>query len=283
MSNYFITVLRVQQWYKNLLVFLPLIFSNNLFNLELLVLNIVGFLSLCFVSSANYVLNNMVDIESDKYHPEKKQRVTAMYDLGWGLCFLLSFLLLSSGLITAFLVDANFFITIAALFFLSQLYNLFLKNQLFLDVTAISINFVLRAVSGAFITNVVPSEWLIIGVFFLALFLSLCKRYGELLYLQDNAKVHKEVLNDYSEDMLVFCIIISTALLIMSYVLYSFLGEHKNLFFTIPFVLYAIFRYVFLTFNKSKVARQPEKIFLDGKMLITMSLYLGLSLGLIYL
>lgn len=283
MSNYFITVLRVHQWYKNLLIFLPLIFSNNLFNLELLALNTAGFFALCLVSSANYILNNMADMEGDKHHPEKKQRVAAMYDLGWVLCSLLSLLLLSTGLITAFLINTNFFITVSALFFLSQLYNILLKTQIFLDVTAISVNFVLRAVSGAFITKVLSSEWLILGVFFLAFFISLCKRYGELLFLQDKAKMHKKVLNDYSEDLLIFSIIVSTALLIMSYVLYSFSAEHKHLFLTIPFALYAIFRYVFLTFNESAIARNPEKIFMDGKMMITMSLYSGLSLALIYL
>lgn len=275
-------LIRINQWYKNLLVFLPIVFSKNIFNLELFFLNVIGFFCLCFVSSSNYIINNLIDIERDRYHPEKHKRVIIIEKMGFFNSLLFSVLLFLIGILIAYLLDFDFFLLVLTLFTVSQLYNFIFKNELFLDVITISVNFVLRAVSGAFITNVVPSYWLIIGVFFLAFFICISKRYAEMIYLQKNAGNHKQVLNKYDEDMIIFCMIISTALLMLSYVLYSFLGEHENLFLTIPFAIYGILRYAFLTFNCSIVSRNPEKVFTDGRMLISMSLYLAISLFIIY-
>ena len=248
--------LRPFQWYKNLLVFLALIFSGTLFNLENIGLSIIAFISLCLISSLNYVVNDFLDKERDKLHPTKRLRPIASGKLGLGSILLL----------------------ILLFFILSQLYNFFLKNVPVIDISLISINFVLRAVAGAFAIGVWVSSWLTFGVFFLALFLVVNKRFSELIELKDKATQHRKVLKFYSLKFLQLLRIFTTALLLISYTLYSFLGPYKYFFITLPVVFCAVFY-----FFKHGVFKKPELFFLDKKMLFFMILWAILAFTSIYL
>lgn len=177
-------------------------------------------------------------------------------------CILASICLVS-GIFTAFVIDNNFFYCVIALFVLSLAYSLFLKKEAFVDVLIIGINFVIRASSGAYIINVKISPWLIIGVFFLSLFLSIGKRHADLIFLNSKAAKHKEVLKVYSKENTTALMIISTALLIITYTFYSFSSDRPFLIFTLPFALYVIFRYFTLVFTGSEIARHPEKAITD--------------------
>jgi 4-hydroxybenzoate polyprenyltransferase len=279
----FFRLLRPGQWYKNLLIFLPILFSGNLFSIEGLLLTIVGFFALCFVSSSNYIINDILDIRKDKLHPEKRTRPLASGKIRIWQAVILFVSFLGFGMLLAGFLDEYFFLSILALFILTSGYSLFLKKEAFLDIIIIGINFVIRASSGAFIIDVKISPWLIIGVFFLSLFLSAGKRRADLTFLGKKAKTHKSSLKTYSNEMTNALMIIATTLLIMSYTLYSFMSEHSYLIFTLPFALYLIFRYFSLVYSGSVIARHPEKVFKDLRMMIGLFLWIAATFIILYL
>jgi 4-hydroxybenzoate polyprenyltransferase len=262
-------LLRVHQWYKNLLIFLPLIFSGNLFNFDFFVLCVFGFFSLCFVSSSLYIVNDLLDIEKDKKHPEKKLRLVASGRINFFFALFVSFILLILGLGLGFLLDFSFAVCSFLLFFLGFLYSIWLKKEVIADVIVISFNFVLRAVSGAFLIDVFISPWLVLGVFFLAFFLVVGKRHAEVLFLKDKAGVVRESLLLYSKDLTFVLMVVSTSLLIVCFSLYSFFSDHKTIFIAFPFAFYSILRYFILVIEGSVIARNPEKAFMDKRLLIS--------------
>jgi 4-hydroxybenzoate polyprenyltransferase len=147
------------------------------------------------------------------------------------------------------------------------LYSLFLKKEAFVDVLVIGINFVIRASSGAFIIDVTISHWLIIGIFFLSLFLSIGKRQADLIFLGKNAKKHRAVLEVYSRENTTALMIVATSLLVITYTFYSFSNDSPHLIFTLPFSLYVIFRYFTLVFTGSEIPRHPERTVKDYRMM----------------
>ena len=278
-----IRLLRPAQWYKNLLIFLPIIFSGNLLNLGMLLLTIAGFASLCAVSSANYIINDIIDRKKDKKHPEKKSRPLASGRIKiWQAVGILVLLLITS-IGFALPLNINFFYTVAFLLGFTLLYSLLLKREPFLDIIVIGINFVVRAIAGTFIICVEVSPWLILGVFFLALFLAVSKRHADALFLGKSAQKHRNSLKTYTPELTSALMIIATILLVMSYSLYSFLSDQTPyLIFTLPFALYLIFRYFFLVYAGSAVARHPERVFLDIRMDIALVLWIAVTFSILY-
>lgn len=242
-----------------MLIFLPIIFSGNLFNLSFLIKTIIGFIALCFVSSSQYIINDIKDIEKDKAHPEKKYRQIASGKIGKFPAFLISLFLLVLSLSISYKLNWSFTITVISLFLISIVYTFLLKNIIIADVLTISINFVLRAASGAFLIGVSISSWLILGIFFLALFLVIGKRHAELLFLGKKAEKIRKTLTGYTKELTMALMIIATTLLVMCYALYSFFSIHKGLIITIPFALYTIFKYFIFVLKGDKIARYPEK------------------------
>ena len=196
-----IKLLRPNQWYKNLLIFIAIIFSKNLLNLSYLKITFQGFVMLIIISSANYIFNDLVDLKKDILNPEKKDRPIASGKISKKLAIILFLSFLVIGLISAYKISLDLFYIVLGIVLISTLYTLLLKNIVFADLLAISSNFVLRAVSGAVIIDVFISPWLVIGIFFFALFLVTGKRYSELNYLNKNATKHRIVLKDYSKDI----------------------------------------------------------------------------------
>ncbi|MBN1645152.1 UbiA prenyltransferase family protein [Candidatus Woesearchaeota archaeon] len=279
----FFRLLRTGQWYKNLLIFLPILFSGNLFSIEGIILTFVGFFSLCFVSSSNYIINDILDIRKDQQHSEKKRRPLASGKIKIWQAVIVFSVVFAIGISLAGFLNEYFFLCALALFVLTSAYSFILKKEAFLDIIIIGINFVIRASSGAFIINVKISPWLIIGVFFLSLFLSASKRRADLSFLGKKAKEHKSSLRGYSNEITNALMIIATTLLILSYTFYSFLSEHSYLIFTLPFALYLIFRYFALVYSGSVIARRPEKVFSDLRMIIGMLSWITVTLIILYL
>jgi len=278
----FIKLIRPKQWYKNFLVFLPIIFVGKMFDLNLLLLTLIGFAALCAISSANYILNDIIDIKKDRLHPEKKTRPLAAGRISIWLAVLLAILLVAVSGYLAFNLTPMFLYSVISLFVLTQLYSVWLKKEMFADIVIIGVNFVIRAISGAFIINATVSPWLIVGVFFFAMFLAAGKRHAELLFLGEKATVHRATLKQYTKELTSALMVLTTALLIIAYSLYSFFSEHKNLFITLPFAIYAIFRYFNLVYSGSPIARHPEKVFGDVRMIVAMLLWGLLTLYLMY-
>ena len=266
-------LLRPQQWYKNLVIFAALFFTGEFFYLGELRLTLLGFISLCLISSTNYIINDIIDCKEDKRHPEKKKRPIASGEIKIWLAIIIAIFTFSIALINAFFLTEGFFYVIILLFALTQAYSIFLRNEPFLDVILIGVNFVLRAVSGTFIINTEISPWLIICAFFFALFLGFGKRKADLQILGAKAKEHKKVYKTYTNELLNSIINSLIAIIITTYSLYTFFKEGHELIFTLPVVVYALLRYLQLIGSGSAIARHPEQAFKDIRLILSMLIW----------
>ncbi len=278
----FLALIRIRQWYKNLVVFLAIIFSGNLFNLNLLFTTIIAFFSLALVSSSGYVINDLIDLKKDKLHPEKKNRPLAAGKIKKITAVIAGLVLVSGGVYLALTLKNLFIFFVLALFGLTLIYSMFLKKIVFADILTIATLFVLRAIAGAYVIKVKVSPWLILCPFFLSLFLSIGKRHSELHLLQEKAVETRKVLQEYNLSLTDSLMVISTTLLIISYALYSFLSEHPHLLYTLPFALFVIFRFYHLIKSGSIIARHPEKVIKDKSMIIGIIIWMIITVAIIY-
>ncbi len=276
----YLKLVRVEQWYKNLVVFLALFFSGNLFSVSLMYTSFVAFIALCLVSSAGYIMNDIVDRKNDALHPLKKNRPLASGMIGVVEGVILAILLLIAGGGVGLKIGADFFLILSALFILTLMYTFLLKKIMFADVLTIATLFVLRAISGAIAINVRISPWLVLCPFFLALFLAVAKRQADLLLLGKKAGQTRAVLEHYTLEITRVLLIISTTLLALSYALYSFLSEHGNLIYTLPLALLVIFRVYYFTTLEERFSGQWLK---DKTLLIGIVLWVVGTAGIIYL
>ena len=275
-------LLRVKQYYKNPLVFLPLIFAGLLFNENSILLTILAFISLCLISSTNYILNDILDKKKDKINPEKSQRPIASGKISLTTASVIAFILAIISLTLAILISTKLFIIILAIFFLTQLYSLYFKNEVFLDIIFISVNFILRAIAGAYVLNVRISPWLILCTFFLSLFLVVGKRKSEIALLKEKSKDYKPVLSLYSKEMINTLLLISTISLLISYSLYSFLSIYPHLIYTLPVSLYVILRYFYLIENNDIISRHTELFYKDIRLLLGIIIWIILVILIMY-
>lgn len=276
-------LLRIQQWYKNIIVFLPLVFAGLITNGFDMFLTVLGFLALCCMSSVNYILNDILDREKDRIHPEKKIRPIASGKVSIVGAGAIAALLAIVSLTIAIMLSPVFFSLVLLFFFLTQAYSLYFKKELFVDIIFISVNFVLRAISGAYILDVRISPWLIVCTFFLSLFIVLGKRKADLIFLGKDAEKHKESLALYSPQITNTLMIIATVSLLLSYVLYSFLSIYPLLVYSVPFALYVILRYFFLVETNSPIARKPELFYKDTRLVLGIALWICAVLLLMYI
>jgi len=278
-----IELIRVKQWYKNLLLFLALFFSGNVLNVSMVKLVVIGFFSFCFVSSVNYIINDLIDSQKDQNHPEKKNRPLASGKISRKQAIVGIIFFAALGIYLASLLGVPFLLSALSLLVLTLIYTFFLKKIVMADVLTIATLFVIRAAAGALAIDVTISPWLLLGPFFLALFLAVGKRHADLHFLQDEAATTREVLGQYTKETTNGLMLISTTLLIMSYAFYSFLNEYNSLLYTIPFALFVIFRFYHLASSGSSIARHPEKVIKDKAMVIGMLLWLASTATFIYL
>ena len=284
-----IMLIRVRQWYKNTVIFLPLIFGKELFNLFSIQQTFIGFLALCLVSSANYVVNDLVDAKRDRRNPEKKSRPIASRRVKTWQAVVMTLLLLCFGLYISYTLSLMFFVFALALFLSTQLYSFVLRNEPFADILMVAINFVIRTISGAFVITkgvepyIEVSSWLILCPFFLALFLVISKRRAEAMFLKNKATLHRKVLSTYNEEMTSAMLVISTTLLISSYSLYTFFSAYHYLIFTLPLVLFIIFRFFHYAQKGLEIARHPELIYKEKGIMIAIFLTIIVAIFSIYL
>ena len=258
-----IHLLRVRQWYKNVVIFLAIFFVGELFDLPKLLLTAQGFVALCAISSAGYLINDLVDLQKDQLHPEKKNRPLAAGRITPLAAVVTACILVLVGSYIAWHLNIYFLYCVLLLFFLTQIYTFILKNIVIADILTIAVLFVIRAISGPYIIGVVVSPWLILCPFFLSLFLSVGKRQADLQLLGDKAGITRKVLQEYTLNLTNNLMIISTTLLILAYSLYSFLSKHEKLLYTLPFAMYVIFRYFYVVSIGSEIARHPERVLQD--------------------
>ncbi len=286
-SGDYIKLLRPYQWYKNLLVFLPIVFGSQLFNLGALGLTVLGFIALCLVSSANYIINDIVDRKRDAHHPLNNKPI-AKGIIPVELAGIIAALLFIVGIWISFTINDIFLLFVLILFVLGQLYNLAIKHEPILDVLVISTNFVLRAAAGAFVIiahgspYIWVSPWLIICTFLLALFLAVGKRTSELIHLENAATKFRGSLHSYGPHMTNALMMIATSTLIMGYALYSFLSVHQFLMLTLPFALYVILRYHHLIYSGSIIPLKTQKFYTDLRLCLGVFLWVLTTVGILY-
>ncbi|MEO0097817.1 MAG: decaprenyl-phosphate phosphoribosyltransferase [candidate division WOR-3 bacterium] len=276
---YFIISLRPHQWLKNILIFAGLVFAQKLFDISLFLKTVSAFFLFSFASGSLYILNDIKDYERDRLHPEKKKRPIANGLIKKEIAFILALLLLFFSLIFSYLLSSSFFFVLIFYIILSIFYTLYLKDIVILDVIIVALGFLLRAWAGTVLINVSLSEWLFICTILLALFLALTKRKTEIEMLNEKAISHRKVLKDYSHNFIDQMISVATASSLIAYSIYTVAPETinkfktKNLVFTLPFVIYGIFRYLYLVYHR-QFSENPDKAFIkDIPLLINIILW----------
>ena len=274
--------LRPRQWTKNLLVFAALIFARKFTGpgaAEALGLAALTFAGFCLASGALYVFNDIQDVEGDRRHPQKRLRPLASGRVSVRPAAVLGVICMIAGLGLGFLVNLPTGITLAGYVVLTLFYSAVLKHVVLVDVLTIAAGFVLRAVAGATALDVPASPWLLVCTTLLALFLGLSKRRHELVILGEDAANHRLILKEYSPQLLDQLIAVVTSSTVVTYALYTMhertvreVGT-RYLGLTIPFVLYGIFRYLYLIHQKEEGGRPERLLFLDRPLLIAVALW----------
>ena len=280
--------LRPHQWTKNLIVLAALIFAERLFDGPSLTAAAIAFGIFCLLSGAVYLVNDLVDVEQDRRHPVKRDRPLASGKLSRVVALTAAVSIVVIGLTGAFLLGTRFGIAALIYFAMMTAYSLALKNVVILDVLVVALGFVLRAVAGALAIDVAFSNWLLVCTLLLALFLALAKRRHELTLLAGEAAEHRRILGEYSPYLLDQMIAVVTASTLVSYAFYTLeqvtvdrFGTDR-LIWTLPLVLYGIFRYLYLVHRK-EAGGNPTKVLLnDRPILVIVALWAAAVVTLIY-
>jgi 4-hydroxybenzoate polyprenyltransferase len=279
--------LRPRQWSKNLFVFAGLIFSQSLFT-PLFWPALGAFLIFCALSGAIYVFNDLADVEKDRLHPAKRNRPIASGALPVPTAAVLGVVLLVGSLVAAFRLSMPFGLVAAAYAILLTAYSLWLKHLVILDVLTVAAGFVLRAVAGAAAIAVEISGWLVICTILVALFLALGKRRHEYRTLRGDAAAHRPILAEYSESFLDQMVAVVTASTVTAYALYTMSPDtvakfHTRLLpVTLPFVLYGIFRYLYLLYRRELGGNPSDLLLNDRALLVNTVLWMLALLVIIY-
>ena len=273
---------RPRQWYKNLVVFTALIFSLGIFNVSMLSRTLLTFAIFCLVSGSAYIFNDIHDMEKDRKHPKKKLRPIASGKIGIRTAGIFGILILAVALpLSLILLNIAVFVIVVAYFVLIDLYTYWLKRFAIVDIMVISVGFVLRAVAGVAAIMAKLSPWLILCTLLLAMLLALGKRKHEMIIMRAKSTRHRQSLSYYSMNMIDNFITVSASLIIISYSLYTFLATSIWMMLTIPFVIFAVLRYMQLLSLK-EIGEEAEMIFKDVSMLVDMALWLIVTLLVLY-
>ncbi len=265
--------LRPGQWTKNLFVFAGLLFSLKLFEPRAVFTAAEAFLVFCALSGVVYLVNDVLDRDIDRRHPTKSNRPVAAGDLSVSSALTAAVVIGALALFAAFGLNWQFGVVATMYVVLQTLYSTSLKHLVILDVLTIAVGFVLRAVGGAVVLDVMISHWLLVCMILLALFIALAKRRHELVLLADDASSHRPILGEYSAYLLDQMIAVVTASTLIAYIFYTISPETEQKFgttwlgLTIPFPLYGIFRYLYLV-HKRELGGSPADLLLNDRPLL---------------
>ena len=261
--------MRPRQWTKNVFIFAALVFDKQLLIVDSFLRTLAGFALFCLISSCVYIFNDLADVEADRQHPEKKNRPIASGKLPVSIAWTAGIIFVAVALGLSYLLSLTFCLVVAAYFILNLAYSNSLKHIPILDVLIISVGFVLRVGAGVTLIAVERfSPWLYIVMFLLSLFLGFGKRRAELALLAHGAGSHRKVLDGYTLPLLDQYIMIVSGTTIVAYSLYTFsapnVPENHSMMLTIPFMVYAIFRYLYLIEVKHE-GGTPEEVLLSDR------------------
>lgn len=280
--------LRPKQWSKNAVLFVPLVFAQNLLAGDKLLRAAVATVAFCLLASGVYVLNDWFDREQDRLHPEKRRRPIAAGHLGGrGAMLLVAVCWCGAAALGA--ATSLAFCGVLGLYLAQQvLYSLVLKRFVLIDIMTIALGFIVRVVAGAVAIDVTVSSWVFLCALFLALFLGFAKRRAELTTLDADASAHRASLREYTPELLDQLMLVSATCSIVAYSLYTTatetvarVGSH-GLTLTVPFVVYGIFRYLYLVHRRG-AGGAPERVLLEDRPLqVSIALYLGVATVVLY-
>lgn len=280
--------MRPRQWAKNVFIFAALVFDKQLLSIDAFARTLAGFALFCLISSSVYIFNDLADVEADRQHPEKKNRPIAAGKLPVSVAWLAGIVFVVAAVGLAFFLARGFETVLIIYFVLNLAYTKWLKHIPIVDVLVIAAGFVLRVHAGVTLIAVERfSPWLYVVMTLLALFLGFGKRRAEIALLAHGAGSHRKVLDGYTLPLLDQYIMIVSGTTIVSYSLYTFsapnVPENHSMMLTIPFVVYAIFRYLYLI-QVEHAGGAPEEILLsDRPFQIAMILWAVVVLAIFYL
>jgi 4-hydroxybenzoate polyprenyltransferase len=273
-------LMRPYQWVKNAFVLTGLLFGHAWRDPQLVALVMVVFIAFCLVSSAVYTFNDIVDLEQDKQHPKKSRRPLASGQVSVPAATALAVVLGVLGLSLAYIASPAVLAILALYVLMNNAYSLWLKHVVILDVFIIATGFMLRILAGTLGVGIPPSQWLLLCGLMVTLFLGFTKRRAEIFALNDDKANHRKVLEHYSPVLLDKMIGITASGLIMSYSLYTMnpdtirIHGTANLIYTVPFVMYGVFRYIYLLHHQSRGGDPSHDLVRDRHLLISVGAWL---------
>ena len=280
---------RVPQWIKNLFVFVPLLFSLNLFDKNYFLTTLYAFVVFSLASSFIYIFNDIIDIEEDRAHPTKKNRPLASGKIKLKSAIVIEVILIVIIIVLLLRFNLDFSIFVIGFIILNILYSLWFKNVVILDVFSIAAGFTIRVFAGAVVISVPVSNWLILTTIFISLFLGVMKRHSELLLVSKDEDVQsRKVLSQYSLNFADQMATVAAAGVIICYALYTVSERTVNVFgtedliFTTPFVVYGIFRYMYLEYISNKGDNTTKTVITDFQMIVTVVVYTITTVLIIY-
>ncbi len=267
--NAYLETLRPKQWIKNLVIFAGLVFDRQLLDLEPLLRVLAAVVLFCLVSGLTYTINDILDVEADRLHPQKKNRPIASGRLSLRSARIFAVILVLLSFPAAFALSVKFGMICLVYTALMLSYSKWLKKFILIDVMVIALGFVLRVAAGVIVIKVnYFSPWLFVLTTLLALYLGFGKRLSEIKLLEDQAGEHRKVLYGYTVPLLNNLLVVILSGILITYCLYTFSshpdGTNTLMMFTIPFVLYGIFRYMVILQNSS-LASSPEEVLLNDR------------------
>lgn len=275
--------LRPRQWTKNLVLLVPLVFAKGVVREGLALRSLLAVAAFCLLASGVYLVNDWVDREKDRLHPEKRRRPIAAGHLGGGAALVLLAACWGGAAALGWTLGKGVLAVMGSYLALQALYTAGLKRLVILDIMAIALGFIFRVVTGAVAIDVEVSNWLFLCTLLAAVFLGFAKRRHELSSLEEGAGAHRKNLEDYSLPMLDQMMAIAAASFILAYGLYTVSAEtvshvgSDRLKYTVPFVVYGVFRYVFLV-HKRDAGGAPERVLLtDAPTLLTVVAVAGIA------
>jgi 4-hydroxybenzoate polyprenyltransferase len=285
----FLISMRPKQWVKNVFIFAPMIFSLHMFQAAYIWRSILAFMLFSLVTGTIYVFNDILDREKDKLHPVKKERPIASGALGVRVALPVAAILLAGVLLGIARFNREFFLIAAFYVGLNVLYSLFLKSLVIIDIMVVALGFVLRVMIGAAVNQIAIYPWILITTFLLAIFLALIKRRQELLKIQSlqGEPVTRKTLQSYTTSLLDQMISIATATTLISYIMYVLSPDVQQkfhtakLYYTIPFVIFGIFRYLFLSYSKGEGESPSEIIYTDLPFTLNIILWVSIFILLV--
>jgi 4-hydroxybenzoate polyprenyltransferase len=275
--------LRPWQWYKQLIIFVPVVFSFqyfDVFDLTIWLRVVAGAIVFSLTAGCVYIVNDIMDVEEDRNHPRKKRRPIASGQVSVAVATGVSLPGLVAGPVAGWLIEPAFGLVMGVYVLQNALYSGGLKNLVFVDLLILGFGFVVRAVAGVVLVGAPISPWLVLCTFLAALLLGTGKRRAELDAVENRGDIRQN-LEDYSDELLQVMFISVCAVLLVSYSLYTFFVRSDAMMLTIPFALYAVFRYGYLTIEEGM--KQPERMFVDRPMMANLVLWALVAFAVLYL